>query len=353
MSQTGLKSQGFSNELGDGHVFRIMTSQIAQMGEKTNFGLVVAVLSMLFILGACSGDTDKRHEIARHHLSDSFDILFVVDNTAGCIAKQRLMGESFQIFASRLEVHIGKDYQIGVVTTGMETINCPPCSSLPEPGATCVNESGESGRLQERIGYNRGSDDDPDTVTVLRDMGYTKPSTVIEIVRGWHHGRYAAVRSPRSRERLTEVQPFLIEALADTADPDAAITAFDRFVSDLPAGIQLFSLLRANPNLLRLVADIMGTAPRLARILSRRRRLLDVPGVVRAPTQALEALGLARGAYAQARLPDPLALARLKRPEAVDHPAEQRAVLVCVAPSDEPGDQVDRAAVGDPGEVQV
>ncbi len=120
-----------------------------------------------------------------------------------------------------------------------------------------------------------GSDDDPDTVAALRGMGYTQPSTVIEIVRGWHHGRYAAVRSPRSQERLTEVQPFLIEALADTADPDAAIAAFDRFVSDLPAGIQLFSLLRANPNLLRLVADIMGTAPRLARILSRRRRLLD------------------------------------------------------------------------------
>ena len=39
--------------------------------------------------------------------------------------------------------------------------------------------------------------------------------------------------------------------------------------------MQLFSLLRANPSLLRLVADIMGTAPRLARILSRRRRVLD------------------------------------------------------------------------------
>jgi glutamate-ammonia-ligase adenylyltransferase len=34
-------------------------------------------------------------------------------------------------------------------------------------------------------------------------------------------------------------------------------------------------LLKANPGLLRLVADIMGTAPRLAHILSRRRRLLD------------------------------------------------------------------------------
>ncbi len=39
--------------------------------------------------------------------------------------------------------------------------------------------------------------------------------------------------------------------------------------------MQLFSLLKANPALMRLVADIMGTAPRLSRILSRRRRLLD------------------------------------------------------------------------------
>ncbi|MBU1212940.1 MAG: bifunctional [glutamine synthetase] adenylyltransferase/[glutamine synthetase]-adenylyl-L-tyrosine phosphorylase [Alphaproteobacteria bacterium] len=120
-----------------------------------------------------------------------------------------------------------------------------------------------------------GSDNDPDTMRALHEMGYTQPATVIATVRGWHHGRYAAVRSPRSQERLTEVQPLLIEALAGTADPDAAIAAFDRFVSELPAGVQLFSLLRANPGLLRLIADIMGTSPRLAHILSRRRRLLD------------------------------------------------------------------------------
>lgn len=120
-----------------------------------------------------------------------------------------------------------------------------------------------------------GSDHDPDTVATLSAMGFSQPATVIDIVRGWHHGRYAAVRSEKSRERLTAVQPLLIEALSDTADPDAAIAAFDRFVAELPAGLQLFSLLRANPNLLRLVASIMGTAPRLARILSRRRRLLD------------------------------------------------------------------------------
>lgn len=120
-----------------------------------------------------------------------------------------------------------------------------------------------------------GGDDDPDTVAALKAMGYTQPSSILETVRGWHAGRYPAIRSARSRERLTDVQPLLIAALAETAEPDRAFATFDRFLSELPTGVQLFALLRANPGLLRLVADIMGTAPRLAHILSRRRRLLD------------------------------------------------------------------------------
>ena len=128
-----------------------------------------------------------------------------------------------------------------------------------------------------------GEQDDPATVTALKELGYGRPAQVLETVRGWHHGRTPAVRSARARERLTEVQPLLITALADTTDPDRALASFDRFMSELPTGVQLFSLLRANPGLLRLLANIMGTAPRLARILSRRRRLLDAvldPGVL-------------------------------------------------------------------------
>jgi glutamate-ammonia-ligase adenylyltransferase len=120
-----------------------------------------------------------------------------------------------------------------------------------------------------------GEADDPVTVATLSEMGFSNPPQVIASVRGWHHGRYPAVRTPRSRELLTEVQPLLIDALAKTADPDLAFLSFDRFLSELPSGVQLFSLLRANPSLLRLVADIMGSAPRLASILSRRRRVLD------------------------------------------------------------------------------
>jgi len=130
--------------------------------------------------------------------------------------------------------------------------------------------SGEGGNL-----VFAGETDDPGTVQALEKMGYARPSDVLATIRGWHHGRYAAVRSPRARELLTEVQPVLVKALAATADPDRAIVAFDRFLASLPAGVQLFSLLRANPALMRLAADIMGTAPRLSRSLSRRPRLLD------------------------------------------------------------------------------
>jgi [glutamine synthetase] adenylyltransferase / [glutamine synthetase]-adenylyl-L-tyrosine phosphorylase len=83
------------------------------------------------------------------------------------------------------------------------------------------------------------------------------------------------VRTPRARELLTEVQPLLIDALAKTADPDLAFIGFDRFLSELPSSVQLFSLLKQHPGLLELIAAIMGTAPRLARILSKRRRVLD------------------------------------------------------------------------------
>jgi glutamate-ammonia-ligase adenylyltransferase len=94
-------------------------------------------------------------------------------------------------------------------------------------------------------------------------------------VRGWHHGRYRAMRSVRARELLTELMPALLDALGRTSQPDAAFVRFDRFLSQLPAGVPLFSLFHANPGLLDLVAEVMGGAPRLADLLSRHTNLLD------------------------------------------------------------------------------
>ncbi len=120
-----------------------------------------------------------------------------------------------------------------------------------------------------------GDNPDPGTIETLTRLGFKAPEAAIDMVKTWHYGRYAATRSSKARERLTEFQPILLEAIAKTSQPDKALATFDTFLKDLPAGVQLFSLLSSNPNLLRLIADIMGTAPSLARILSRRTRLLD------------------------------------------------------------------------------
>ncbi len=120
-----------------------------------------------------------------------------------------------------------------------------------------------------------GGEDDPGTLETLERMGYQRPSDVSAIVRGWHFGRSATTRSAKARELLTEIMPVLLDALARTGQPDQALIAFDRFLSGLPAGVQLFSLLKANPQLLRLLADILGAAPRLADILARRSKVLD------------------------------------------------------------------------------
>ncbi len=120
-----------------------------------------------------------------------------------------------------------------------------------------------------------GDEIDPNTRETVANLGFKYPDKVIETVKSWHYGRYASTRSERARERLTEFQPKLLEVLSKTEQPDSALSVFDKFLSELPAGVQLFSLLSSNPKLLNLIAEIMGTAPGLARVLSRRSKILD------------------------------------------------------------------------------
>ncbi len=120
-----------------------------------------------------------------------------------------------------------------------------------------------------------GGEDDPETLRTLMELGFVNSHAVASTIRGWHHGRYRALRSTRARERLTELTPSLIRSLSETANPDGALLRFDNFLAHLPAGAQIFSLFAANPGLMALVAEIMGDAPRLAEHLARNPRLLD------------------------------------------------------------------------------
>ncbi len=120
-----------------------------------------------------------------------------------------------------------------------------------------------------------GGDPDPETLSTIKALGYTNPEVVDGAVRRWHHGRYQATRSTRAREILTELMPALLKAIGATPAPDVAFLRFDEFLAGLPAGVQLFSMFHSNPQLLDLVAEIMGKAPRLAHHLSRRPATLD------------------------------------------------------------------------------
>ncbi len=120
-----------------------------------------------------------------------------------------------------------------------------------------------------------GADDDPATLETLARMGFTHGPEVAATIRAWHFGRYAAMRTARAREVLTEIMPKLLKSLSSNSNADQAFLAFDKFLKNLPAGIQLFSMIKANPRLVDLLALVMGTAPRLAEKLSYRPRILE------------------------------------------------------------------------------
>ena len=120
-----------------------------------------------------------------------------------------------------------------------------------------------------------GTDDDPDTLASLTAMGYRDPAAVTEAIRVWHRGRFPATRSERARQLLTELMPMLLPALARGVSPNATFARFNDFLRRLPAGVQVFSLFLAKPDLLKLVSAVMGEAPRLADRLSQHSGAFD------------------------------------------------------------------------------
>ena len=86
---------------------------------------------------------------------------------------------------------------------------------------------------------------------------------------------YPALRSARAADIFDRIRPALQERLAQAADPAQAVLHLDGFLARLPAGVQLFSLFEANPQLLDLIIDIADTAPDLALYLSQNAGVLD------------------------------------------------------------------------------
>ncbi|NNE88721.1 MAG: glutamine-synthetase adenylyltransferase [Silicimonas sp.] len=99
------------------------------------------------------------------------------------------------------------------------------------------------------------------------------PEAFRETVERWTG--YPSLRSPRAVEIFRRVRPGLLKRLEASKRPEEALAHFDGFLRGLPAGVQMFSLFEANPQLLDLVVDVVDTAPALGAYLARNAGVFD------------------------------------------------------------------------------
>ncbi len=85
---------------------------------------------------------------------------------------------------------------------------------------------------------------------------------------GTHH-------APRTRRVYANLEPLLLDRLAQCADPDRALSAFSNFVSAYGARSLLFETLTASPRVLDLLLRLFDSSPFLTRVVLRRPQLIE------------------------------------------------------------------------------
>ena len=136
-------------------------------------------------------------------------------------------------------------------------------------------EHASSAEIREQRLLFPGEADDRETLDKLTAMGFRKPLEISALVRGWQAGRYRSLRNSSIRVQLAELVPLLLRHFARSANPEAALLAFDRFLTGLHGAGRLFSMLQQNPELVALIALVLGAAPRLAGSLAQFPHVMD------------------------------------------------------------------------------
>lgn len=132
----------------------------------------------------------------------------------------------------------------------------------------------EASPSQPEIMYAAGPDDTR-LLDHLAGLNFRKPKMVATSLAAWLQGDVRPLRVETTRQAFEAFVPALVAGLAQAEDPDAAIVAFDRFLSALHRGGRLIGLLSQNPDLVGLLALILGAAPRLGDMLARQPQIID------------------------------------------------------------------------------
>jgi [glutamine synthetase] adenylyltransferase / [glutamine synthetase]-adenylyl-L-tyrosine phosphorylase len=117
--------------------------------------------------------------------------------------------------------------------------------------------------------------DDRKTLDRLGELGFRAPLQASGTIRHWLAGGHRSLRNEMARDQLMQLLPVLIEQLARSDNPDAALVRFDHFLGNLRNPARLLSLLRQVPVLIALIALVLGIAPRLADTLARYPEVMD------------------------------------------------------------------------------
>ena len=108
---------------------------------------------------------------------------------------------------------------------------------------------------------------DPETASdALCDLGFANPERAARQVRAWpikDEGLYA------------ETVPILLRAFSSTAEPDAALDGFCEFLASQRDASATLATLIARPDLVELIAEVMGATPRLAAWIRVEPRLIE------------------------------------------------------------------------------
>lgn len=120
-----------------------------------------------------------------------------------------------------------------------------------------------------------GVEPEPMTLATLTAYGFERSPQVWRQMADWLGGRIRATRTPRARELLTRLAPRIIEFCGSTNEPDAAFFTFSDFITNLNAGVTLFSMFKNKPEALNAVVEMLVLAPPLANMLSDQPSLID------------------------------------------------------------------------------
>ncbi|WP_421792230.1 bifunctional [glutamine synthetase] adenylyltransferase/[glutamine synthetase]-adenylyl-L-tyrosine phosphorylase [Hyphobacterium sp.] len=121
-----------------------------------------------------------------------------------------------------------------------------------------------------------GVDPAKETLNTLSAMGFQFPDIAWARMNAWLSGGARAMRTTRARQVLTRLAPRLLRAMADTGEPDSALTRFAAFIEGLPIGVQPLSMLENEPDLARELVTVIGLAPSMATTLAQRPAVMDV-----------------------------------------------------------------------------